>query len=116
MAIPSGVKPEKHRSVYERARRGFKIFAATPRLKGLMALNFVVSLAGAMVIVNTVVLVKGHFGLTDQHTAMAFAAFGGGSMLAALTLPALLKRWSVSFHHRRWPRGDLGWIWGGAVA
>ncbi|WP_292741712.1 MFS transporter, partial [Methylophaga sp. UBA2687] len=58
-----------------------------------MALNFVVSLAGAMVIVNTVVLVKGQFGLTDQHTAMAFAAFGGGSMLAALTLPALLKRW-----------------------
>ena len=93
VVIPSGVKPEKHRSVYERARRGFKIFAATPRLKGLMALNFVVSLAGAMVIVNTVVLVKGQFGLTDQHTAMAFAAFGGGSMLAALTLPALLKRW-----------------------
>jgi len=37
--------------------------------------------------------VQGQFGLTDQHTAMAFAAFGGGSMLAALALPALLKRW-----------------------
>tara|TARA_Y100001933_G_C18757993_1_gene462793 strand:- start:65 stop:718 length:654 start_codon:yes stop_codon:yes gene_type:complete len=58
-----------------------------------MALNLVVSLAGAMVIVNTVVLVQGQFGLTDQHTAMALAAFGGGSMLAALALPALLKRW-----------------------
>lgn len=93
VTLPTGAKPEKRRGVYERARRGFKIFAATPRLRGLMALNLVVSLAGAMVIVNTVVLVKGQFGLTDQHTAMAFAAFGGGSMLAALALPALLKRW-----------------------
>lgn len=93
VALPAGVKSQKRRGVYERVRQGFKIFAATPRLRGLIALNLVVSLAGAMVIVNTVVLVQGQFGLTDQHTAMAFAAFGGGSMLAALALPALLKRW-----------------------
>jgi len=93
VALPSGAKSQKRRGVYERAQRGFKIFAATPRLRGLIALNLVVSLAGAMVIVNTVVLVKGQFGLTDKHTAMAFAAFGGGSMMAALALPALLKRW-----------------------
>jgi len=30
---------------------------ATPRLRGVMSLNLVVSLAGAMVVVNTVVLV-----------------------------------------------------------
>lgn len=92
-ALPSGAKSEIRRRVYDRARAGFRIFTATPRLRGVMALNLVVSLAGAMVIVNTVVLVQGQFGLTDQHTAMAFAAFGGGSMLAALALPALLKRW-----------------------
>ena len=93
VALPSGAKSEKRRGVYDRARAGFSIFMATPRLRGVMALNLVVSLAGARVIVNTVVLVQGHFGLTEQHTAMAFAAFGGGSMLAALALPALLKRW-----------------------
>ena len=93
VALPSGAKSEKRRGVYDRARAGFRIFMATPRLRGIMSLNLVVSLAGAMVIVNTVVLVRGQFGLTDQHTAMAFAAFGGGSMLAALALPALLKRW-----------------------
>ncbi|WP_344804534.1 MFS transporter [Allohahella marinimesophila] len=92
VAIPVGAKSERRRSIHERTWRGFRIFMATPRLRGLMALNLVVSLAGAMVIVNTVVLVQGNFGLTDQHTAMAFAAFGGGSMLAALALPALLKR------------------------
>lgn len=93
VALPSGTRSEKRRSVYERARLGFRIFIATPRLRGLLALNLVVSLAGAMVIVNTVVLVQGQFGLTEQHTALALAAFGGGSMLAALALPALLKRW-----------------------
>ena len=93
VALPTRTKSEKRRGVYDRAKAGFKVFMATPRLRGVMALNLVVSLAGAMVIVNTVVLVQGQFGLTDQHTAMAFAAFGGGSMLAALALPALLKRW-----------------------
>lgn len=93
VTLPLPAKQEQRRGIYERVGRGFRIFVATPRLRGLMALNLVVSLAGAMVIVNTVVLVKGQFGLTDQHTAMAFAAFGGGSMLAALALPALLKRW-----------------------
>lgn len=93
VVIPSGIKSEKRRGVYARARRGFDLFTATPRLRGVIALNLVVSLAGAMVIVNTVVLVQGQFGLTEQHTAMAFAAFGGGSMLAALALPAMLQRW-----------------------
>lgn len=93
VTLPVGAKSERRQGIYQRARQGFTIFAETPRLRGLMALNVCVSLAGAMVIVNTVVLVQGQFGLTDQHTALAFAAFGGGSMVAALALPALLKRW-----------------------
>lgn len=44
-----------------------------------------------MVIVNTVVLVQAQFGLTQHATAWALAAFGGGSMLAALVLPKLLE-------------------------
>lgn len=122
VALPSGAKTEKPRGIYERAGRGFKIFLATPRLRGLMALNLVVSFAGAMVIVNTVVLVQGQFGLTDRHTAMAFAAFGGGSMLAAFALPALLKRWQdrrvmltgagflISGLILAIPVGSLGWL------
>jgi hypothetical protein len=40
-----------------------------------------------MVFVNTVVLVQGHFGLTEQDTALTLAAFGVGSMLVALVSP-----------------------------
>ena len=44
-----------------------------------------------MVVVNTVVLVQARFGLADEATALALAAFGTGSVLAALILPRLLE-------------------------
>jgi MFS family permease len=44
-----------------------------------------------MVIVNTVVIVKG-LGLSQRDVALTLAAFGGGSITAALTLPRVLDR------------------------
>ncbi|MBI1292086.1 MFS transporter [bacterium] len=84
-------KPVAPRPIHERTTRGLRIYLATPRLRGLLAVNMAVAAAGAMVIVNTVVIVQGAFGLSQQSTALALAAFGGGSMLAALTLPRLLE-------------------------
>ncbi|BCR23439.1 MULTISPECIES: MFS transporter [Pseudomonadaceae] len=80
------------RGIYDRTTRGLRIFLATPRLRGLLALNLAVAAASAMVIVNTVVMVQGSFGLTQSSTATALMAFGGGSMLVALILPRLLDR------------------------
>ena len=45
-----------------------------------------------MVIVNTVVLVRGQLGHPDNDVAVALACFGGGSMVAALLLPRVLDR------------------------
>ncbi len=45
-----------------------------------------------MVFVNTVVIVQSNFAMSQQATAWALAAFGLGSMGAALTLPPLLDR------------------------
>jgi H+ antiporter protein len=84
-------KQTPRRSIYERTTRGMRIFLATPRLRGLLALNLTVAAASAMVIVNTVVLVQSRFALPQSSTALALAAFGGGSMVAALVLPRLLK-------------------------
>ncbi len=78
-------------SVWEKVSFGTRAYLATPRLRGLLALSLAVSAAGAMVIVNTVVIVRGGFGLGAQDVALAFAAYGGGSMLAAFTLPKLLE-------------------------
>lgn len=87
--LPSHVAKER-RGIYERTTRGLRIYLATPRLRGLLAISLAVSAAGSMVIVNTVVFVQAVLGLTQQDTAWALAAFGGGSMLAALALPKLL--------------------------
>ncbi len=91
VALPSP-KPAEPRGIFERTTRGIRIYLATPRLRGLLALNLVAASAGAMVIVNTVVMVQGAYGLGEQATALALAAFGAGSMLVALALPRLLER------------------------
>jgi MFS family permease len=72
--------------------RGLRIYTATPRLRGLMVMEAAVAAAGAMVYVNTVVLVQARLGLGEAAVALAFAGFGAGSMLAAVLLPRLLMR------------------------
>jgi len=84
-------RPVERRGIYDRTTRGLRIYLGTPRLRGLLALNLAVAAGGAMVIVNTVVIVQSELGLGQQATALALAAFGGGSMLAALLLPRLLE-------------------------
>lgn len=78
--------------IFERTTRGLRIYLATPRLRGLLAVGMAVAASGAMVIVNTVVIVQSEFGLDQRATAMALAAYGGGSMVAALMLPRFLDR------------------------
>ena len=91
-AVLPRAKMPPRRSIYERTTRGLRIYLATPRLRGLLALNLAIASGSAMVIVNTVVLVQGSFALTQTATAIALACFGAGSMLVALALPSLLER------------------------
>ena len=87
-------KQGKRRSIYDRMTRGMRIYLSTPRLRGLLSINMAVAAAGAMVIVNTVVFVQAQFGLAETETAFALAAFGLGSMIAALSLPTILDRYT----------------------
>lgn len=75
-----------------RMLRGMRIYLHTPRLRGLLALNLCAAAGGAMVFVNTVVIVREYLGGVDRHVALALAAFGGGSMVAALLLPKVLDQ------------------------
>src|SRR6056297_2029836 len=83
-------KASERRGIYGRTTRGIRIYLATPRLRGLLALNLAAAAAGAMVLVNSVVLVRGTLGLGDSALAWTMFAFGAGSMLAALALPRTL--------------------------
>ena len=45
-----------------------------------------------MVIVNTVVIVRGMLGGSEADVAIVLAAYGAGSMAVAFVLPRLLER------------------------
>jgi predicted MFS family arabinose efflux permease len=93
--LPAPEPSQRPTSVRYNLSFGVRSYLATPRLRGLLALCTAVSLAGAMVIVNTVVLVRDRFGGSDVEVALAFAASGAGSLAAALATPALLRYVSV---------------------
>ncbi|KTE24800.1 MULTISPECIES: MFS transporter [Sphingomonadaceae] len=78
--------------IYDKTTRGTRQYLKTPRLRGLLAVTLAAAAASAMVIVNTPVLVRGALGLGQSEVAITLAAFGGGSMIAALLLPRLLDR------------------------
>ena len=90
VVLPSPKPPTTAEGAWGRTTRGARIYLATPRLRGLLALNLSVAAAGAMVIVNTVVLVRAGFRLGEREVAWTLAAYGLGSMAAALALPRLL--------------------------
>lgn len=90
--FPVSTVQRPHESPYARAIRGMRIYLRTPRLRGLLALNLCAAAGGAMVFVNTVVIVRSALHGGDQQVAWALAAFGSGSMLVAILLPKVLDR------------------------
>ncbi|MDP3115915.1 MAG: MFS transporter [Phenylobacterium sp.] len=92
VAVPQPKRQPQAGGIYARTTRGSRIYLKTPRLRGLLALNLAAAAGGAMVIVNTVVYVRSLLGRSENDVALTLAAFGAGSMLAALALPRLLER------------------------
>lgn len=77
--------------VWAKVRRGPLLFLKTPDLRGLLALDIVVAVATAMVMVNTVVLVESVYGGGLRQVAIAFAVFGFGAILGAVAMPLGLR-------------------------
>src|SRR5215210_2189589 len=92
VGLPQPAASERKGGIYDKTTRGLRIYLKTARLRGLLALNLSVAAAGAMVIVNTVVIVRALLGRPENDVAIALGCFGGGSMLTALLLPRLLDR------------------------
>jgi MFS family permease len=91
-ALPACQKVDRAGTVWHEISFGLRAYLKTPRLRGLLALYMAVSSASAMVIVNTVVYIREYLGGSESDVALALAAAGGGSMLAALTVPRVLDR------------------------
>ncbi len=65
---------------------------AVAAMRYALLLELVASVAGALVLVDTVGLVRGSLGLGNLEYGLVMAAFGVGATLAALALGALEKR------------------------
>lgn len=76
----------------ERLTAGVRLFAGRRRLRAVLALDLAAAGATAMVLVNTVVVARETLDLGEDSVAVAFAVFGAGSMLVAVSLPRLLRR------------------------
>ena len=92
VTLPRSPAKAREGGIYARTTRGMRIYLKTPRLQGLLALSLASAAASSMVIVNTVVIVRGLLGLGQREVALTLATYGGGSMLAALVLPRLLDK------------------------
>jgi len=89
-AVPAAAETAARRAFSNRLTRGLEIYLATPRLRGLLALNFAAATGGAFAIVNSVLVVREVFDGGERALAVAMMAFGAGSMAVALCLPRLL--------------------------
>lgn len=92
VALPRSPAKTRAGGIWAKTTRGLRIYLKTPRLKGLLALSLASAAASSMVIVNTVVIVRGELGLGQSEVALTLAAYGFGSMLAALVIPRLLDK------------------------
>jgi hypothetical protein len=72
--------------------RGLGLFRDTPELRFLVPLNMAMALIVAMVMTNTVVLVRGLFDLGERATAIGMAVFGVGVLVGVVSMVPLLLR------------------------
>lgn len=134
VTLPRTTAKPQTGGIWDKTSRGTRQYLKTPRLRGLLAVTLAAAAASAMIIVNTPVLVRGALGLGQSEVAITLAAFGGGSMIAALLLPRLLDRiadrsimvaaalfmtavlavlaasWSLISASSRWPIILAGWF------
>ncbi|MFE5548226.1 MFS transporter [Streptomyces sp. NPDC056534] len=90
--IGSAAGAARRPGAYAGAVSGIRLVLAAPRLRALLALDLAVAAAGAVVLVDTVVLVRDTLGRPAGDVPLALGAYGAGSMAAALLLPRLLER------------------------
>ncbi|MBP2192469.1 MFS family permease [Nocardia goodfellowii] len=89
-ALPRLVAADRATPLLRRITAGARMMLGRPVLRGLLALNLAVAAATALVVVNTVVYVRDLLDGSNTSVALALGCYGGGSMVVALLIPALL--------------------------
>ncbi|MGB1236860.1 MAG: MFS transporter [Pseudomonadales bacterium] len=90
--LPARKAQQVPRSFTERLVEGVQVFARTPRLRALLAINLCLAAVVAMQIVNTVVYVRAELGLGEQALAWVYTGLGVGAVAGALLVPGIVER------------------------
>ncbi|OFX72386.1 MAG: hypothetical protein A2071_01020 [Bacteroidetes bacterium GWC1_47_7] len=79
------------KSGWNKVAKGIRLLFGNRILRFALSMEFVAAIAGALVLVNTVSLVKSTMQLHDSHYGLAMALFGVGGAITAFLLGSLDK-------------------------
>ena len=83
---------ERAGNIIEEMSFGIRSYLKTPRLRALFIIYFGIALSSSMIIVNTVIYVKGYLYLSDTSVAIFMGVSGFGSMIIAFAYSSLNER------------------------
>ncbi len=92
-SLQQGVNPSRIRTgaAWSEVIKGVKLLFGNPILRFALSIEFISAIAGAMVLVNTVGLVKTSLQMDDQHFGWIMSVFGVGAAITAFLLGSLDK-------------------------
>lgn len=90
VTLPRPKAAPRQGGIFDRTTYGLRLYLKTPRLRALLAFSLSAAAAGAFVFVNNVVYVRTLLGKGENEVPVSLAAFGAGSIVAALALPKIL--------------------------
>lgn len=93
--LPAAAATSSELPFWRRLREGAGVFARTRTLWFLMCANVAVAAGTALVMVNTVVYVRGVMNRGDSALGLALACYGMGSLLVAVATPRVVERIGV---------------------
>lgn len=76
----------------DRVSFGVRRYLGTPELRGVLTVYLAISLASAMVIVNTVIYVRDTLGMDDEAVAQVMLCQGMGAVAVIVFVPRLVAR------------------------
>ncbi|USD23819.1 MFS transporter [Flagellimonas marinaquae] len=88
-ALPLNLR--KFESIWTQLANGVKLLFGNKIVRFALSIEFISAIAGAMVLVNTVGLVKTTLQLDDEHYGWAMSTFGIGAAITAFLLGSLDK-------------------------
>lgn len=90
-ALQKGVNTFKAGNTWSEVIKGIRLLLGNKILRFSLSIEFISAIAGAMVLVNTVGLVKTSLDLDDKHFGWIMAIFGVGAAITAFLLGSLDK-------------------------